>query len=547
MRINHPRAILAAILASAVFPLSLAHAKDAESIPGEFLVKLKVPVKGENLQDLEKKLSAKIENMIPELRIVRIQKPTIQREASVIKQLSQNPIVEVVEPNYIYRAIKTPNDPLMLKLWGLKNVGQSDERGAGVSGVDIDAERAWDITTGSDDVVVAVIDTGVDEKHPDLAANMWSNEAEANGEAGVDDDGNGYVDDIHGFNFVDAAVPTPASTDDHGHGSHCAGTIGGRGDDEKGIVGVSWNVKIMAVKFLGADGGGSLEGAILAIDYATKMKAKILSNSWGGGGESELLKEAIERSHQAGALFVAAAGNDSSDNDDSPHYPSNYNVANVIAVAAIDNQGNLAYFSNYGKRAVHIAAPGVNIFSSITNGGYDSWSGTSMATPHVSGIAALLASAETDLSNVELKQRLISTVRPLAGVKGKVSSNGLANAYFALTNQIAPPDLNDPAHWNSQVASFSTTHPYSSKANQSFEIEIPEASEIALYFEKFETEKGYDKLTLFDRDGNKLAELSGRMDDSYSPTIKGNYVKAVFTSDDTVEKYGIDLTKVAFR
>jgi subtilisin family serine protease len=186
-----------------------------------------------------------------------------------------------------------------------------------------------------------VIDTGIDYTHPDIKDNMWVNQAEAQGQAGVDDDNNGYVDDVYGFNFVDANKPTANPMDDHGHGTHCSGTIGGRGNDGTGVVGVNWNVKLMAVKFLGGDGGGTLEGAIKGIDYATKMGAKIMSNSWGGGGQSDLLKQAIERANAAGVLFVAAAGNDSSNNDELAHYPSSYKLDNVISVAALDRHDRL--------------------------------------------------------------------------------------------------------------------------------------------------------------------------------------------------------------
>ncbi|MEZ0390980.1 MAG: S8 family serine peptidase [Pseudobdellovibrionaceae bacterium] len=547
MRIRHPLTISAVLTSMLLLNLSSAKAQEAEAVPGEYLVKLKAPLFGQDLKKIEKELGAPIESTIPEHRIVRIQKATVQTSKSVIKSLSQNPNVELVEPNYIYRAIKTPNDPELQRLWGLKNFGQSDTKANGTSGIDIDAERAWDLSTGSEDVLVAVIDTGVDSHHPDLKDNVWVNEAEANGKPEVDDDNNGYVDDIHGYNFVDAEKPTPESDDDHGHGSHCAGTIGGRGDDGKGIVGVNWKVKILSAKFLGADGGGSLEGAILAIDYATKAGAKILSNSWGGGGESELLKEAIQRAHSEGALFVAAAGNDGTNNDISPHFPSNYNVPNVLSVAAIDNNGQLASFSNYGKQSVHIAAPGVNIYSSIGNNSYAIWSGTSMATPHVSGVAALLAAKDPSLSHLQIRQRLMASRRPLASLRSKVSSGGMVNAYFALTGQEAPPDMNDPIHWQSQPLAISSAHPYKGGTEETYEVEIPGAKEIALYFSRFETERGYDKVSLFNRAGEKVTDLSGSMDDAYGPVITGDYVRVVFTSDDSVEKYGFDLTKVSYR
>ncbi len=541
-----PLAVLLTILSSA------ASAKDtqaAEMVPGEFLVKIKKSSDFQllNQRSLEIQFNAEVKRIHAENRIVVIQKPTIELASSIIDQLSENPIVELVEPNYIYRAIRTPNDPDLGKLWGLKNTGQSDTQVNGVAGVDIDAERAWDITTGSENVIVAVIDTGLDYTHPDLKQNAWINEAEAAGVSGVDDDKNGYVDDVHGFNFTDAANPSADPMDDQGHGTHCSGTIGAKGNDGAGIVGVAWNVRIMGIKFLGADGSGTLEGAIKAIDYATKMKARIMSNSWGGGGESQLLKEAIERAHQAGALFIAAAGNDGMNNDSSPHFPSNYQVPNVLSVAAIDNMGRLASFSNYGKRTVHVAAPGVNIYSSLSGGTYDSWSGTSMATPHVSGIAALLVAHEPNLSNVDLKNRITSTAKALSGVRGKVSSGGIANAFTALTNQLSPPDMNDPSQWQFKSLNISTKHPYDPTSKQEFEVEVKGAKEIALYFEKFQSERGYDKLTLIDRSGKVVGVISGIADESYTEVIAGDYVKGLFTSDDSIQSYGFDLTKVSFR
>lgn len=538
------------VAAALVLGLSAsAFAKEPEAIPGEYLVKMKASAMSRGtIASLNNMLGVTVKNTMPEQGIVVVKMPIIQTQASAVQALSQNPYVELVEPNFIYRLERTPNDPMLGNLWGMKNSGQADSSNStGVAGVDIDAEKAWDIETGSDNVVVAVIDTGVDWNHPDLAANSWINTAEANGTAGVDDDGNGYIDDIHGVNFVQANAPTGNPLDDHGHGSHCSGTIGARGDDGKGIVGVAWNTKIMALKFLGADGSGSLEGAIKAIDYATKMGANIMSNSWGGGGMSQLMKEAIERANAKGILFVAAAGNDGANNDTSPHYPSNYEVPNVLSVAAIDNKGNLASFSNYGRSTVHVGAPGVNIYSSINGGRYDSWSGTSMATPHVSGAAALLLSHEPNLNAVGIKQRLMATVKPLRGLKNKVASNGLTNVYNALTNTIAPPDMNDPALWAKQDISFSTPHPYAKKAEITYEVNVPGANEISLYFSKFDTERGYDKLTFFDRSGAKIGEMHGAMDDSFSDVIKGDYVKIVFKSDDSVEKYGFDLTKVAYR
>ncbi len=359
-----------------------AFAAAPESVPGEYIVKLKDSVSvAESKNVLSQELGSYIKDTIPGQNIVVIKRPVFEIQSNVLKTLAENPIVDIAEPNFIYSINKTANDPMFGQLWGMKNIGQADSTNkAGVAGVDIGVEQAWDITTGSKDVLVAVIDTGIDYNHPDLKGNLWTNQAELNGSPGIDDDGNGIIDDIYGANFVNAAQPTGNPLDDHGHGSHCSGTIGATGNDGKGIVGVAWNVRIMAVKFLSASGSGSLDGALKGIDYATKMGAKIMSNSWGGGGYSETLKQAIERSNAAGALFVAAAGNESNNNDANPTYPATYDVPNILTVAAVDNRGQIASFSNYGKNKVHVGAPGVNIVSSVKGGGYDSWSGTSMAT-----------------------------------------------------------------------------------------------------------------------------------------------------------------------
>ena len=525
-----------------------AYASAPESVPGEYIVKLKDSYSVKTSANvLSQQLGSFVKDTIPGQNIVVIKRPVFELQNNVVKTLSENPLVDIVEPNYIYRINKTPNDPLLGNLWGMINNGQADsQRREGIAGIDIGAEAAWDITTGSRDVIVAVIDTGINFNHPDLKDNMWVNEAEANGVAGVDDDGNGIVDDIYGANFVTASSPTGNPLDDHGHGSHCAGTIGATGDDGKGIVGVAWNVRMMGVKFLSRSGSGSLDGALKSIDYATSMGAKILSNSWGGGGYSETLKQAIERSHQANTLFVAAAGNESNNNDSNPTYPATYDVPNVLSVAAIDNRGQIASFSNYGKSKVHVGAPGVNVYSSITGTGYDSWSGTSMATPHVSGMAVLLATNEPNLTGVEMKERIIATSRPISGLRNK-SKGGLVNAHAMLTNTLPEPDVNDPVHWQSVSVNVSTPHPYPSNANETYEVSVPGARQIAIYFDKFDTERTYDKLEIYDATGKKVATISGTNNESFTEIIEGSSARLVFTSDGSVNRYGFDITKVAFR
>jgi len=529
--------------------VAFASAPKIEAVPGEYVVRLKSNMmRTSSKQTLSNVLGAYVKSTIPSQNIVVVQKPVFEVAASALATLKSNPMVEVAEPNLIYRINRLPNDPMLEQLWGLKNVGQKDPSGkVGVAGVDIGAEQAWDITTGSDDMVVAIVDTGIDYNHPDLKDNMWVNAAEANGQAGVDDDNNGVVDDIHGYNAI---TNSGDPMDDQGHGSHCAGTIGARGDDGVGVAGVNWRVKMMAVKFLSASGSGTLEDAVKAIDYANRMGAKILSNSWGGGGFSQTLFDVIKQSDEKGALFIAAAGNDNNNNDTRPSYPATYAVPNIISVAAIDNKGARASFSSYGKKTVHVGAPGVNVMSS-TGGDYASFSGTSMATPHVSGIAALVWGHETALTGHEVKERILKTARPIAGLKGKVATGGLANAYLALTNQQPAPDLNDPANWRAAALAtpVASASPYAKNTNQTFEINLDVAADadVALYFEKFDTEANYDTVQIYDATGALVQTLSGNNDDSFTAPFKGNYAKVVFKSDGSVERSGWSITKIAVK
>ncbi len=334
---------------------------------------------------------------------------------AVLAELRRDPAVRVAEPDYALRAEQLPNDPRFGSLWGLHNLGQT----GGTADADIDAPEAWGTTTGSADVVVAVIDTGVDYEHPDLRDNILR---DASGRVVGYDFANGDDDPM----------------DDNGHGTHCAGTIGARGDNGVGVVGVSPNVKLMPLKFLGADGGGWTSDAIGCVDFARQNGARIMSNSWGGGGYSRLLLEAIQRANSAGILFAAAAGNEEEDNDQVPHYPSSYQVPNVVSVAATDDRDRLASFSNYGSRNVHLAAPGVDILSTLPGGAYGSYSGTSMATPHVSGAAALVLAANPALGVTGLKARLLDGVDRVPSLQGKVLT-GRLNAAAAVEGGTAPP------------------------------------------------------------------------------------------------------------
>ncbi len=513
-----------------------------EFVPGEYVVQLKDPsmlnqkVMTQNMGENGMRVINK------EKGILLVKRNFLETHTYSLSALNESSYIEYAEPNYIYRASDLPNDPLLDQLWGLINRGQAvSNSGTGVRGVDIDAERAWQIATGSKNVVVAVIDTGVDYTIPDLAPNMWQNQAELNGEEGVDDDGNGFVDDIYGYDFANSDADP---RDDHGHGSHCSGTIGANGNDANGVVGVNWNVSIMALKFLTASGSGTLEGAIKSIDYATENGAHIMSNSWGGGGFSKTLEDAIIRANDKGILFIAAAGNHKANNDARPTYPANYEVPNVMSVAAIDNSGKLASFSCYGKETVHLAAPGVEVLST-TPDGFKSWSGTSMATPHVSGVAALVLGNEPGLSMLEIKERLIRTARPIAGLRNKVFTGGIVNAYHALTNTQAPIDPNDPFYWAREGRSISTEHPYSDSISRKWEITVEGAKRLALHFSKFDTESGYDKVTFKDVEGNILGVMSGKKDDSFSPVVIGNTMIIEFATDKTTTRYGFDIDQIA--
>ncbi|MCE5266404.1 MAG: S8 family serine peptidase [Planctomycetaceae bacterium] len=313
----------------------------------------------------------------------------------------------------------SPNDTQLSSLWALTS---------------IDAQNAWGISKGSSSVVVAVIDTGIDYTHPDLAANIWTNTTETAGN-GRDDDGNGFVDDLHGYNFVSE---NGNPMDDNGHGTHVSGTIGAVGNNGVGVSGVDWSVSLMSLKFMSSSGNGYLSDAIEAMNYATMMRTRcgvnvrVANCSWGGGNFSAAMQSAIQAANDAGILVVVAAGNSASNNDAIVQYPANYDAPNVISVAALAKNSQLASFSNYGATTVDIAAPGVSIYSTIPNNSYAYYSGTSMAAPQVSGVAALCWAVAPNASVADVRNAILRGAEPLAGLTGKVATGGTLDAYRTL-------------------------------------------------------------------------------------------------------------------
>jgi len=432
-------------------------------VEGEVLIRLRPGTAPARAEALRAATGAERVESFARLGIERWALPPGPGVEAAVHILSLNPNVEYAEPNFLWSADDVPNDARRSDLWGMHNLGQT----GGTLDADIDALEAWAVRTDASAVVVGVIDTGVDYTHEDLVGNIWTNPNEIAGN-GIDDDGNGYVDDVRGWDCVnDDNDPM----DDNNHGTHVSGTIGARGNNGVGVAGVSWSVQIMPLKFLGASGSGSTSDAIECINYAASFVdgsgnkvVRITSNSWGGGRRSMPLQNAIECINYAasfvdgsgnkvvritsnswgggrrsmplqnaieasGALFVAAAGNSGSSGK---MYPAAYPLANIISVAATDANDALASFSNYGTDWVDLGAPGVGIISPIRNNMYGSNSGTSMATPHVSGAAALVLAANPAWTNDQVKTHVLGTVDVLSSLSGKVLTGGRLNVRSAL-------------------------------------------------------------------------------------------------------------------
>jgi subtilisin family serine protease len=335
-----------------------------------------------------------------------------------------------IEKNLIWRSLTVAVDPAPRAAPSLPKRARKDPmlgRSWGITKVH--SPEAWLKTLGSEQVIVADIDTGIDYNHDDLINNVWRNSKEIPGD-GIDNDANGFVDDVVGWDFVNKdSLPW----DDNGHGTHTSGSIAATGGNGIGTSGVAPRVRLMGLKFLSGDGSGSTEDAVRAINYAVQSGASVLSNSWGGDEYSKALEDAISEAAARNVLFVAAAGNDGTNNDTLPMYPAAYNLPNVIAVAASDSEDRLVDYSNYGANSVHIVAPGDVVFSTVPGNKYEVNSGTSMACPHVAGAAALLKSFKPTLSAVEIKRILLASVDKDPEYADKISSGGRLNVERALS------------------------------------------------------------------------------------------------------------------
>ena len=372
-------------------------------------------------------ISAKKFNSISETEMDHITLEDNQNLDKTIDEISSLPDVEYVEPNYILKAIDINEDAATLitrlenAAWGLLNIG---------------ILNAWQITQGHESVVTAVIDSGIDYSHQDLVNNIWINSEEDINEDGIcdesdydhiDQDGNGYIDDCVGWNFV---ANNNDPYDDLDHGTHVAGIIGGSGNPE--ILGVNRVIKLMAVKFIAHDGYGTTSDAIKSILYAVNNGARVINNSWGGTNYSRALKDVVEYSNSKNTLFVAAAGNNGTDNDRVLHYPSSYSIVNVIAVGALSEDNTMPYFSNFGSDGVDIVAPGTYIYSTIADDQYSTYSGTSMAAPFVAGVAALVLSVFPETSAYDLKRIILESNDYMPNLSGKILTSGKLNAARAL-------------------------------------------------------------------------------------------------------------------
>lgn len=396
------------------------------------IVKYKGVVVPETVRErLRQRIRAERQARLDLIRAEVLRLPPGRALTEALAELRQDPNVEYAEPDFIVHTTLTlSNDPYAGNLWGLNSN----------SGVDIDLPEAWQLYRPTGGITVGVIDSGIDYQHPDLLNQIWVNAAEDLNKDkrmtsadlnGVDEDANGYIDDVVGWDW---ANNDNNPMDDNRHGTHVAGTIDARVNNSLGVAGVAGrgSVRVLPLKFLDASGSGYTSNAIKALEYAIAKRIPITNNSWGGGGYSQALYDAIQRYQTMGGLFVASAGNDGRDTDAMPSYPASYNLANIISVASLTSADAMSSFSNFGATSVDLGAPGSSIYSTLPGNQYGYLSGTSMAAPHVSGVAALLWSNRPNIRAAQVKSILMGTVRKTASMSGKTVTGGMVNARSAL-------------------------------------------------------------------------------------------------------------------
>jgi hypothetical protein len=431
-------------LATLVLLIAVGHHVPAEGygfdyVPGEILVKYKSSISAASISERHAQKGIKTKRAFRQMRVHHVELPAGLGVEKALEMLRSESSVDYAEPNYFrYTTKTTPDDPEFGLLWGLDNSGQIVNGTSGTKDADINAPEAWDSATDCDGIVIAVIDSGIDYDHPDLRDNMWSNADELAGGDGVDDDGNGYVDDVRGWDFVDNDNDP---MDINGHGTHVAGTIGAKGDNGRGITGVCWSAQVIPLRFIDDSGLGTVADEISAIQYAIIKGAKIINASFSGNA-SMAEQDAISHAKDAGILFVAATGNEG---DNTPSYPAGYDLVNIISVAATNQNDGLADFSNYGAAWVDVGAPGVNIYSTLPGGTYDYKDGTSMATPHVVGLAGLIRNTDPSLTHAEVRYIILNSVVRQASLVGKTVTGGRINAFNALDALSSPLPLLPPS------------------------------------------------------------------------------------------------------
>ena len=513
----------------------------------------------------------------------------VKKDVEVERVMRESSDVSIVEQNFIIRKFDesetmdfdfVPNDEKFQNQWGFYNTKQRlDQNYPMTRGADMKILEAWNAEPRSidaaRDVIVAVIDTGINKNHEDLKENLWKNPGEFGSWQpqnqddvdrapgcwdkscnGLDDDGNGLVDDLHGWNWVRFSTDNPGNAefnDDQGHGTHCAGVIGAK-HNQVGVSGINNKVQLMALKFLSRKGEGTLAGAIEAINYAVEKNADVINASWGGSQASKILHETIIKAGHSGVIFVAAAGNSSLNNDFFPSYPANYSlVPGLTSVAATEFNNQRVYFSNFGKRNVHVSAPGHVIMSTVLGKrGYNYMSGTSMAAPHVAGLAAMMIGLYPEKFSRKpeaLKQYLMKTSTRTVALNWQLKSGGIVNAHNAVMG-IIPVGNTGPesrGQWSFRRSSYRSAHPYAPNTNKSFEIKSRGADWIRIKFGKYSLEEGVDQLEIYDGEGNLFDTLTGIGENVYSRPVKGDTVVVKFKTDSSVNDWGYEIIGVTSR